>query len=114
MKDSGPDNQEMINKLKQVLDKQELDKDIQQRLSNARYQALQQPQPSFSSRYATPMVAFASICALAIAITLSLTPVEKPTGIDNIETFEIFTSNDSLEMYENLEFYLWLDEEMNV
>lgn len=75
---------------------------------------LQQPQPSLLSRFATPVFAFASICALAVAISLSLPPADDINGMVNIDSFEIITSNDSLEMFENLEFYLWLDDEMNV
>jgi len=62
------------------------------------------------SRYAGPAIAFASICAVAIAITLSITPTDNSVETNNVVAFEIITSNDSLEMYENLEFYLWLDE----
>lgn len=98
-------------KIRQTLDNEPLDKDTLQQLANARYQALQQPQHSWFSRYAGPVAAFASVCVLAIAITFSLSPDEGSSKLNDPEAFEIITSNDAIEMYENMEFYLWMEED---
>lgn len=110
MKHSDP----LVQKIKQTLDNEPFDKALQHRLKKARYVALEQTQTSLMSRYAAPAIAFASLCAIALIITLTLSPSTVPDDINNIEAFEIITSKDSLEMYENLEFYLWLDDEFKV
>lgn len=107
-------NQKMIRKIKQALDDETLDKDLRQQLQETRHLVLEQPQISFFSRYAIPAMSFASICAIAIVLTLSLSPTSESDNFNNIEAFEIMTTNDALEMYENLEFYIWLEEEFKV
>lgn len=112
MKSSDPlESDPLVIKIKQTLNNEKQDTDIQQRLKNVRQQALVQSQPTLHSRFFAPAVAFASICMITLVITLSITPTTNPGDIDSIEEFEIITSNDSLEMYENLEFYLWLNNE---
>lgn len=103
-----------VQKIKQTLDNEALDRELQHRLKSARHVALEQVKTSFISRYTTAAIAFTSLCVIALAITLSLSPSTLPDQINNIEVFEIITGNDSLEMYENLEFYLWLEEEFKV
>ena len=61
---------------------------------------------------ARPALAVASLCVLVIAITLSMSPEEESGNLDFFESMDIITSRDDLEMYENLEFYLWLDEQL--
>ena len=104
----------LIQKIKQTLDNDKPDEKLKQQLRYARQLALEQPQQATYSRFLAPVVAFASICAITLAITLSMSPSTNPDDINNIEAFEIITSNDSLEMYENLEFYLWLEDEFKV
>ncbi len=105
----------LTQKIKQQLDEQKLPEEIQRDLAKARRQALNidvnQRRPLLS-RYVFPTVAFASVCAIAIAITLVINPIDETNGFEDIETFEIITSRDDIEMYENLEFYLWLEDEM--
>ena len=112
MKNSDPFTQN----IKQQLDQETLPEDVEKDLVLARRRALQQSQqeqPGVFGRYALPAMAFAFVCAIAIAITLVLKPVDQGNGLQDIDIFEIITSRDELEMYENLEFYLWLNEEMN-
>lgn len=112
MKHSDPHNQKIDLKIKQTLDNEELDKDTRQQLANARYQVLQEFLTPRRSRFTGPVAAFASVCIIAIAIIVSLNSNNQPSELDDIEVFDIITRSDSLEMYENLEFYLWMDEEV--
>lgn len=104
-----------IKNIKQTLDQQPLDQNIQQQLNQARQEALN-PSPlspvTLFSRYAKPVVAFASLAVIAIALVLNIQPATPELDTDNIEAFEMLSNSDALELYENQEFYLWLDEEM--
>lgn len=103
----------LAQKIKQTLDAEVLDEELQNQLKHARRQALDQPQQKAASRYLTPALAFASVCVIAVTISLTITQSDKPEAVDNIDSFDIMTSTDSLEMYENLEFYMWLEQEFN-
>jgi anti-sigma-K factor RskA len=107
MKHSDP----LIQKIKHTLDQQTLDADTTRRLMQARQSALQ-PRTSFwSSNYAVPAMVMASVVAIAVLVTRQL-PDETPSfAPDSIDTFEILSSRDDLELYENLDFYLWLEEQ---
>ena len=113
MKNTETPHKDVAKKIKQSLDQQPLDQQTQQALNQARMSALQpQTQSSLFSRYAKPTLAFASLAAIAIVITLTIQHQTEEFNIDNIEAFEILSHNDDLELYENLEFYVWLDGEL--
>ncbi len=68
----------------------------------------------YHSRYTPATLVAASISAIALVITLTLLPVGQSEKTGNPEAFEIMTSNEPLKMYENLEFYLFLEKELKV
>jgi hypothetical protein len=108
MKHSDP----MLNNIKQTLDQQTLDTDTRRKLAQARQQALQPVRPWWRINYLVPAMVMASL--IAITLVLNLNPGQRNISItpSSIETFEILSSrDDELELYENLDFYIWLDEE---
>lgn len=113
MTDSEPDKK-IKQHIKQILDSEKLDQETLQKLKKARIQALEPSPAAFRfSRYSKPIAAFVSVCFIVIAMTLSFNSSNQSTSMSDIETLEIITSNEPLELYENLEFYLWMDEEAN-
>lgn len=98
-----------------------LDPTIQQKLQHLRRQALSQTTAPLSVRLfnrlhdtltdyrlALPAGAFATACVLITAVSIFY---RGPDGIEPLEFSEELTllaSADDLELYENLDFYLWL------
>jgi hypothetical protein len=105
---TDPDH--LNSRIKRELEQSLLDKDVEQQLINARHLALQPREPGIWQRYRIPVLALASICIIAISLVL-LNPVQKSATPDSFEAFEVITTAEELEMIENLEFYLWLDEQ---
>ena len=90
-----------------------LDPATRNRLDTARQQALDSRPSRVWTTYAMPALVTASLAAITIVITLTQLSDPPAVDVDAIETFEIITSRDELEMYENLEFYLWLDDSLS-
>ena len=91
---------------------QDLDRSIQQRLEDARVEALKsdaQKRPGFFIPLRWAMVGgFATIIAAVAGLFfwLPTSPVVLPAK--NIEDLEIITSAEHIDFYQNLDFYLWL------
>jgi hypothetical protein len=98
-------------KIKHALDQQELDKETQQRLDMIRLQALDSDMKHNTFNYRSPVLAFGFVIAITISLFIFYKPSINAIDLQSIEAFEIITSSDELEMYENLEFYLWLEEQ---
>jgi anti-sigma-K factor RskA len=107
MKHSDP----LVQKIKHTLDQQTLDADTSRQLAQAREKALQQPQPFWRMSYVVPAMVMASVVAIAILLTQQLPGQSTQFSPDSIEAIEILSSSDELEMFENLEFYAWLEEQ---
>ena len=102
-------NSDMETRIRQSLDQQGLDDSTLSQLDAARRHALDQRSPRRHGRWFAPAIAIASLAVVAVAITLSLPGTTPPEGIDSIAAFEILTSDEELELYRDLEFYVWLD-----
>ncbi|MFT5116380.1 MAG: hypothetical protein ACI8P9_005751 [Parasphingorhabdus sp.] len=109
----------MTQQIKQQLDNITVDDKTLQGLKLARYRALdsEQTRSNWKNNWLNwkPAAAMASVVVISITVWLSSNPsnqlqpvVESLTEIENIE---MLSSTDELEMYQNLEFYLWLDEQ---
>ena len=98
--------------IKKTLDQQSLDEDTRRKLAEARRQALDAVEVARPEHYRPAMLALASIAVLAIAVSLTFWPKNQAVTVDSIESFEIITSQESLELYEDLEFYVWLGEQL--
>lgn len=81
---------------------------IEQRLNNARKQALHAPQRSLAPRRLVPLAAAASIALLAVVL------VNPWQQTDNTDSQLAASSTDAPEFYEELDFYLWLADHKRV
>jgi hypothetical protein len=113
MKDSDPFNQ----KLKQQLDQIPVDEKTTQRLDQARLSAMEtldkQTQPASSIYQLRPAFAFATVAAIAFAVLLMLGAPEVELPNTEVDNLEILTAEDDLEMYRDLEFYWWLEQQLD-
>lgn len=99
--------------IKDTLDGSPLEDSTRQRLDAMRHAALAADTRPVFARFAWPAMALASFAIVAVTLSLVLRSAEPAVDDHAIESFEIMTSSDDLEMYQELEFYLWLDEELN-
>ncbi len=99
--------------IKKTLDEQSLDEDTRHKLAEARRQALDAVESKRPVFYRPAMLAFAGIAALAIAVSLTFRPENQTIVVDNIAAFEIITSQEPLYLYEDLEFYVWLGDQLS-
>lgn len=105
-------NDPLVNSIRKELDRScdALDGYTLSRLHRMRSAALARPQSRWKS-VLLPFGGLVTACALVLAVSLSLqngTAVEG-TG-EALEDIEMLTSNESLDLYENYEFYQWLAE----
>lgn len=102
----------------------DLDPSIQSRLDAARRSALARSEDSASTpgfwtqlaarlnpaQIPVPVSAFATACVLVTVTTLFFQFPEPPAGDLAEADVLLFASSDEIELYDNLEFYLWLAE----
>lgn len=107
-------NIEFENKAKDYLDESldELSPDITRRLQQARYAALEKAKPrSLWSFFPQAVTAAFAIAVVSFALIFSFNQNETTDTVIAMETeIEMFTSNDNLELMEDLEFIQWLVE----
>lgn len=99
-------------KLKQQLQDSPIDPATRHRLRQSRrtaLDALESPPGRFLAPSLIQGLAFAGIAALALLLVLNLNQKEDSSPpADSLIAFEIVTSEEPLEFYEDLEFYDWL------
>ena len=99
----------------------ELDEDVLKRLRESRRKAIASIKPqgkrieiSFPSWLSTASTAtaFASVALITASLWLGddFTHQSTPTAMDDVA---LLSSTDDLEFYENLDFYIWLEDENN-
>ena len=108
------DEQSFINHIKQVLDDdtEQLDADISRRLRLARAEAVE----SYTEKHFSwkPAGGFALATMLLVAIgvwqiggnNLVNTTTTMPPAVDDLD---LIASSDNLQLYQNLDFYQWLE-----
>ena len=103
-------DQEFINDVKAVFDRsvEQLDAGIESRLDRIRHKAL--AQKTGKSRRWIYYPAGALITACLVIIILSLSRPEIPGPSIKADDFEIFSTADKFDLYNNLEFYQWLED----
>lgn len=115
---------ELVERIRRRLDQQvgDFDDATLSRLETARRQALaaaDRPRRSwwrtrgsggvFAGDWLLPAGAFASVVATAVA--LSLMVADPGDGVAReVDDLELLTAGEEIELYENLEFYLWLQD----
>ncbi|MCI0401134.1 MAG: hypothetical protein L0Y67_03250 [Gammaproteobacteria bacterium] len=98
-----------LDSVRQELDKslQQLGPDTRMRINQARRRAFEkQPTPLWQTGLVSS-AAFAAACVALIVFTLAQPPASDQELI--VQDLELFSSLDSLELYEDLEFYEWLE-----
>jgi hypothetical protein len=100
-----------LARVQRALDESEqaLDAATLSRLNRARQRALETAARGRSMRRYWP-AAFAAFAALALAVALWRVPsgpITPPAA--ELQDFELLASQDHIELYEDLEFYAWLD-----
>ncbi len=100
------DREQLQTRIKQALD-QPLDANTQQRLAEMRAQTMHQAQTKQTRNRLVPALALASCAALAFVLLINQ-PQDRLPAATSITAFEIVSSEDELEMFEELEFYAWL------
>ncbi len=115
MKNSNENDQQLVDQVCENLDAsiERIDAETRHRLVAAREKALAQRKPLLGFNWGT--AAFASIFTAALAVLIVTTQL--PISSDNlleeesIEAIELMAGQDTLDLYEELEFYAWLAEE---
>jgi hypothetical protein len=100
--------------IRQQLDRQTVDADTRRRLRLARAQALEAgdaPGRLPGNPASRAGLALAGIAALALLLMPLLDREPGPAPADGLVAFEIATSSEPLEFYQELEFYLWLEQQ---
>lgn len=104
------DDEKFVNDITEQLDRQAeaLDGQTLSRLRQARASAL--AAGSGRQWHWQPVAAFASAAVLAVAVWLAL-PINNggEHNMAALDDMELLASRDDLEMYEELEFYAWLE-----
>ena len=108
------DEQSFINSTRQILDSsaEQLDADISRRLRLARAKALESYTQKHSFWKPAGGLALATMMLIAIGVWQfgSNERVNTLNGeAQAIEDLELIASSDSMQLYENLEFYQWLE-----
>lgn len=106
-----------IKQVKTALDQSadELDSDSTAYLAKIRKQALynnQSDRPALWERICLPVAGLATACVLLLAVVLFLQPSPEVEYVSSIEDVDLLMSADKLDLYDELDFYAWLSEEL--
>ena len=103
-------DRELNQRVKDAFDRQSLDSDTREKLRQARAAALQQTSGSRTPRW-LPATAVAGLVLVVAAILFNRVDQSIELPILAADEIAVVGSDDELEMYEELEFYIWLDGE---
>jgi hypothetical protein len=101
-----------VQQVKSILDRQALDQPTQRLLQSARHAALESNGRKFYLRWA-PAMAVTSLLIAVFTVTLVQNANETALPAEAIEDLLVITSEDELELFEELEFYVWFDQDEN-
>lgn len=105
------DDENVVSKVCEALDDSvnRVDAETSQRLVAARKKALEQTQKRFSvpKLFAAAATAF----SVLIAVVIVSTQLNQPVATEDSQVIELVATQDTSELYEELEFYTWLVEE---
>jgi hypothetical protein len=116
-RDMRQDDQAFLDKARSELDRSCdcLEGHTQSRLNSIRHAAIEHRRQHPGRALLAPFGGLVTACVLVLVVSLFFQGTETPALSipDNrgvIEDLDIFTSTESLEFFENLEFYQWLEE----
>jgi len=98
---------QLQQKIKQALDRQELDIETRDALREARERALDQKTATWKPGW-LPTTAMACLVLVAIAFVALRTDESSELPQMAADEIAVITGEDELELYEELEFYIWL------
>jgi hypothetical protein len=110
----APDDERLVAGIRQRLDRScnALDGQTLSRLNRIRHAALERKQAR-GARMLLPFGGFVTACVLVVSVTLfrpGAVSDALPDSASPLEDIEILSSSDSLDLYEDYEFYQWLAE----
>ena len=109
----SPAERQFVAGIRRQLDRScdALDGQTLSRLNRIRHAALERKQAR-ASRLLLPFGGFVTACVLVLSVTLFApgTAPDPDAVASPLEDIEILTTSDSLELYEDYEFYQWLEE----
>ena len=109
--DQNVNKEKFVSQIKDVLDDSvnRIDAETSQRLVAARKQALEKAPRKFS----LPKLITAAATAVSILLAVVLINNQFNTSLENqdVEEMELIATQDTFDLYEELEFYTWLVEE---
>ena len=107
-------DQRFLDRSRQALDRslEDMDAATLSRLNRIRHAALAETKaPGW--HWWVPASGLATACAVLVAVNLSLREPSTPTQVESpLGDLELLASNENLEMLEELEFYAWLETEL--
>jgi hypothetical protein len=106
--------QQLLERSRQALDQslEDMDAATLSRLNQIRQAALA-PGASRNWQWWIPASGLATACAIMVAVNFSLRdPVTPATVTSPLSDLDLLASNEDLEMLEELEFYAWLETEL--
>lgn len=113
MSDQDKEKQFIDNVKKALdLDTENLDADVQSKLTRARHKALDAGErKGFNIRqwFSVPVAGWATACILVLGLTFVLQQTNDT--LPPLEDIDLLAAEDNLEFYDGLEFYAWLAEE---
>ncbi len=117
--DSNDGNDDFVRTASELLRRsaEDLDGATASRLNRARQAALEQlPQRRRTSRWLVPALSTAAVGAVAVGLWLNQSvdrdlPAQSSSAALSAADMDLLLADDSLEMFEDLEFYAWLDAE---
>ena len=118
------DDQPWLQSARTLLDEstQALDAATRSRLNRARHAALAQRRPRWRTTWWLPAAGLACSCALLLGVALWTTlrapigaalPAQAGVAVPGPTAADALGGDDSLEFYQDLEFYAWLDAEQD-
>ena len=101
-------DRQIQQRIKQAFERQELDADTRDALGTARQRALEQKTPAWKTGW-LPSTAVACLVLVAVAFLALRRDDSSELAQMSADEIAVVTSEDELELYEELEFYIWLD-----
>lgn len=107
-------NDPIETRLRQALDEraESLDAATRSRLRRAREEALASARPGRPFPAPAPLLAGGLALALLLVGVLAWRAWQAPPAPPAMEDLELLASGEELELYRDLDFYLWLEQEM--
>ena len=93
-----------------------LDAETQARLKRIRYSALEQHESTFAKwwrLFRIPAVAVATAAIIAVIVTTNFKSSDLSRDNFTVTDLEILTSDEQLDLFDDLDFYYWLAENKN-